>query len=263
MQALSPSLARNWRCLPSLLQKVSTSSILRPDPASCGAVYSSDASSGTAVVPRIVFLGPPGVGKGTYAKRISKWLNVPHIAAGDLLRKEVKDGTALGKEVESIVEKGGLVPDETILKLLKQFLRDTVASPAAAGVEVGDQDSSQVLHGRHVKSTGGYILDGFPRTVRQAELLSEFEDVNLVLNLFLREDVLIEKCLGRRICTKCNGNYNVADIYRAPDEANGKPEIGELSRCPCSVIARWRCFGSCAFQIEDPRPMEHSRLSSY
>ena len=107
-----------------------------------------------------------------------------------------------------------MVPDELVLNLLKHFL---------ANLSGTEETSSQELYGRQVTSKGGYILDGFPRTVKQAEELSKFQDINLVLNLFLREDVLIEKCLGRRLCTKCNGNYNIADIYRAPE--NGKPEI--------------------------------------
>ncbi|QDZ26073.1 adenylate kinase [Chloropicon primus] len=180
-------------------------------------------TTSSAVVPKIVFLGPPGVGKGTYAKRIAKLLGVPHIAVGDLLRNEVKEGTELGKEVEAIVSQGALVPDETVLSLLKNFLQSGSADDTTTGG--GEKRETQVLYDRTVKSKGGYVLDGFPRTVNQAKLLSEFEQVNLVLNLYLREDVLIEKCLGRRICTKCNGNYNVADIYRPADEVTGMPEI--------------------------------------
>ena len=145
------------------------------------------------------------------------------VTALDCCREQVKLQTPLGLEVEAIVSKGGLVPDETVLGLLKAFL-GSLASPDK--METAHQ--GVLAYGRKIDPCGGYVLDGFPRTVKQAELLSEFESVNLVLNLFLREDVLIEKCLGRRICTKCNGNYNVADIYREKDEETGMPEIGRV-----------------------------------
>ena len=109
------------------------------------------------------------------------------------------------------MDKGALVPDETVLKLLRNFLQGLREGEGG----LGGVDNTQDLHGRSIKSTGGYVLDGFPRSLAQAKELDTFEGINLVMNLFLREDVLIEKCLGRRICTKCNGNYNVADIYRA------------------------------------------------
>ena len=182
---------------------------------------SASSRSPSVTVPKIVFLGPPGVGKGTYAKRIAKWLGVPHVAVGDLIRNEVKAGTPLGKEVENTVSSGGLVSDDVVLGLLKGFLEESCGASGSAS-------ATQVLHGKTIDASGGYILDGFPRTAKQAEMLSEFQGVNLVLNLYLREDVLIEKCLGRRICPDCNGNYNVADIYRPAE--NGKPEIGKRDR---------------------------------
>jgi adenylate kinase len=176
-----------------------------------------------SILPKIVFLGPPGVGKGTYAKRIAKWLKVPHIAVGDLLREQMKLQTELGKEAQGYVDKGALVPDETVLKVLRHVLDGL--NETGGGDSSSSADDKQELYGRSIKSTGGYVLDGFPRSLAQAQELDTFQGINLVLNLFLREDVLIEKCLGRRICTKCNGNYNVADIYRAADPEKDKPEI--------------------------------------
>ena len=175
---------------------------------SCRSVgFASTSDNASPVTPKIVFLGPPGVGKGTYAKKIAKMLDIPHVSLGDLLREEVKLGSALGKEVSDLVEKGQLVPDEIVLDILKQFLRSSNGGSGSDNKIGADAESSaaeqeQELFGRAIKSGGGYVLDGFPRTVKQAEALSEFEQVNLVLNLFLREDVLIEKCLGRRICTE-------------------------------------------------------------
>lgn len=147
-----------------------------------------------------VFLGCPGVGKGTFASRLCKVLGVPHIATGDLLREELASGSSLSKELAEIVNHGKLVSDEIIISLLSKRL------------EVGEANGES-----------GFILDGFPRTVRQAEILDDVADIDLVVNLKLPESVLIEKCLGRRICSECGKNYNVASINVKGE--NGKPGI--------------------------------------
>ncbi|KAL6754101.1 putative adenylate kinase 1, chloroplastic [Haematococcus lacustris] len=136
-----------------------------------------------------VFLGPPGVGKGTYASRMSKLLGVSHIATGDLIRDEMKAGTPVGKEMQERVNAGKLVPDAAIFKLLQQRL---------------EQDTQRGLQ--------GFILDGFPRTQHQAETLLQSLPVRLALNMSLAEEVLVTKCLGRRLCKHCGRNYNVATI---------------------------------------------------
>ncbi|KAL9227113.1 hypothetical protein vseg_002846 [Gypsophila vaccaria] len=136
-----------------------------------------------------VFLGCPGVGKGTYATRLSKLLAVPHIATGDLVRLELNSSGPLSPQLAEIVNQGKLVSDEIIVHLLSKRL------------EAGE-----------AKGESGFILDGFPRTVRQAEILEGVIDIDLVVNLKLREEALIAKCLGRRICSECGGNYNVACI---------------------------------------------------
>jgi adenylate kinase len=133
-----------------------------------------------------VFLGAPGVGKGTYATRISKLMQIPHISAGDLVRDEIKRGTALGAEMQAITSTGQLLPDSMILDILKQR------------VERG------VLDGER-----GFLLDGFPRTVPQAQALSTFAEITAVMNLGLREEILIEKCCARRICSEC-GKVRIA-----------------------------------------------------
>jgi len=149
-----------------------------------------------------VFLGPPGVGKGTYASRVATAMGVPHIAMGDLVRAEIKEGTPVGKEMEAAAASGALVPDSTVLGLLKERL------------ERGKADDGEV----------GFVLDGFPRTAAQADALLGFVSVDRVINLGLREEVLVEKCCGRRVCGKCGKGWNVADIY-VPAGANGEPEI--------------------------------------
>ncbi|KAL8090567.1 hypothetical protein AgCh_039863 [Apium graveolens] len=136
-----------------------------------------------------VFLGCPGVGKGTYAARLSKLLGVPHIATGDLVRHELASRGPLSEKLSEIVNKGKLVSDEFIIKLLSKRL------------EAGE-----------AKGESGFILDGFPRTIKQAEILEGVTDIDLVINLKLREEALIAKCLGRRICSQCGGNYNIACI---------------------------------------------------
>ncbi|KAK3407080.1 adenylate kinase 1, chloroplastic [Eucalyptus grandis] len=147
-----------------------------------------------------VFLGCPGVGKGTYASRLSVLLGVPHIATGDLVREELSSSGPLSLQLKEIVNQGKLVSDEIIISLLSKRL------------EAGE-----------AKGESGFILDGFPRTTKQAEILEGVMDIDLVVNLKLREDVLLEKCLGRRICSQCGKNFNVASINVKGE--NGKPGI--------------------------------------
>ncbi|WJX79071.1 adenylate kinase [Trifolium repens] len=149
---------------------------------------------------RWVFLGCPGVGKGTYASRLSSLLGVPHIATGDLVREELASSGPLSTKLSEIVKQGQLVSDEIIINLLSKRL--------VAGEAKGDL---------------GFILDGFPRTIKQAEILEGVTDIDLVINLRLPENVLLEKCLGRRICNECGGNFNVASIDIKAD--NGNPGI--------------------------------------
>ncbi|KAF9676745.1 hypothetical protein SADUNF_Sadunf08G0034900 [Salix dunnii] len=147
-----------------------------------------------------VFLGCPGVGKGTYASRLSTFLGVPHIATGDLVREELNSSGPLASQLKETVNQGKLVSDEIIISLLSKRL------------EAGE-----------VKGESGFILDGFPRTIRQAEILEGVTDIDLVVNLKLRKEALLAKCLGRRICVECGRNYNVACIDIKGD--NGNPGI--------------------------------------
>ncbi|KAK9830061.1 hypothetical protein WJX72_009495 [[Myrmecia] bisecta] len=150
--------------------------------------------------PAIIFLGPPGVGKGTYSSRVASSLSVPHISAGDLVRMEINQKSEYGMRVAQIVNAGNLLPDSLILELLQNRL--------AEGAARGEQ---------------GVLLDGFPRTRAQAEALTHFTDVQLAVNLSLQDKVLVSKCLGRRICRKCGKNFNVADILLPATAEN--PEI--------------------------------------
>ncbi len=136
---------------------------------------------------KLIFLGAPGVGKGTYASRISAILGIAHISTGDLLRDEVKNGTKLGMEAKGYMERGELVPD----KLVNMILKERIS---------------------HKDCLKGFILDGFPRTINQAEELAKITKIDLVVNISLRKDLLIKKLAARRICRGCGKIYNIADI---------------------------------------------------
>jgi len=132
----------------------------------------------------LVFLGPPGVGKGTYAKELSKRYNIPHISTGDIFREEIRKGTELGKKVKSYVERGELVPDEIVIEVVRKRL---------------SQDDCK----------RGFILDGFPRTINQAIALDSIVKVDLVFNFVAPKSVIIERLSGRRICQKCGAIYHI------------------------------------------------------
>ncbi|PKU64618.1 probable adenylate kinase 1, chloroplastic [Dendrobium catenatum] len=180
-----------------------------------------------------VFLGCPGVGKGTYASRLSQLLGVPHIATGDLVREELASSGHFAQELADIVNKGKLVSDETIINLLSKRLESGAA-----------------------KGESGFILDGFPRTIRQAEILDGVTNIDLVINLKLREDVLLEKCLGRRICSQCGGNFNVASIDIK--EENGKPGIYMEPLLPPS-----NCASKLISRADDTEEVVKERLRVY
>ncbi|CAI9098099.1 OLC1v1034682C1 [Oldenlandia corymbosa var. corymbosa] len=180
-----------------------------------------------------VFLGCPGVGKGTYASRLSTLLGVPHIATGDLVREELNSGSAFSKQLAEIVNQGRLVSDEIIINLLSKRL------------EAGEG-----------KGESGFILDGFPRTVRQAGILDEVTDIDLVVNLKLPEKVLIEKCLGRRICNECGKNFNVASIDVMGE--NGSPRISMAPLLPPS-----HCVSKLITRADDTEEVVKERLRIY
>jgi len=133
---------------------------------------------------KIVLLGPPGAGKGTQAKEMAKRLNLAHISTGDLLRQNVSKGTELGKQAQDFMNKGALVPDELVSKMLLE----RIAQP-------------------DVKS--GFILDGFPRTMKQAETLG---DIDIAVYLDSSEKVIIQRLSGRLVCSKCGVNFHITNM---------------------------------------------------
>lgn len=127
----------------------------------------------------IIIIGAPGSGKGTYSAEIAQRYNMSHISTGDVLRAEIKKGTELGKSIQAIIEKGNLIPDETMVEILAKVY--------------DEQPSGQ-----------GVIFDGFPRTVHQAEVLKEMfasrkQDMGIVVELSVDEQTLMERLLGRAI----------------------------------------------------------------
>ncbi len=143
---------------------------------------------------RLVLLGPPGAGKGTQARMLEAQLKAPQIASGDLLRTAVRNRTALGAEAKSYMDKGALVPDELVLKLIEEHLNQRGAQ-------------------------SGFILDGFPRTVAQAEALARMletrkERLDKVIALIVPNEEIIKRISGRRTCRNCGAMYHV--IYDPP-----------------------------------------------
>ena len=134
----------------------------------------------------VVLLGSPGVGKGTYADILSKKYEIPKISSGDLFHEAIRNGTALGKRVQGYVSRGELVPDEIVIKLVKERL---------------EKDDCK----------NGFFLDGFPRTINQAEALDKFKKIDKVLNFVASEEEIISRLSGRRTCKKCGAIFHVTN----------------------------------------------------
>lgn len=133
---------------------------------------------------KLVFIGPPGIGKGTYAKMLNQKYGIPHISTGDIFREEISRGTELGIKVKQFVEKGLLVPDEIVIEIVKQVLR-------------------------RPECEKGFILDGFPRTVKQAEALEQITTIDAVFLFEAPVEIIIERVSGRLICPNCGAIYNI------------------------------------------------------
>lgn len=151
---------------------------------------------------RVILLGPPGAGKGTQAKLISEKFSIPHISTGDIFRANIKEKTPLGMEAKRYIDNGQLVPDEVTIGIVKDRLTKD------------DCDN-------------GFLLDGFPRTVAQAEALDEFlkginKDLDVALLIKVPEEFILERMTGRRVCTSCGASYH---IRFNPPKIEGKCDI--------------------------------------
>ncbi len=132
---------------------------------------------------KIIVLGSPGVGKGTYTQELVKVLNLTHLSTGDIFREHIKNQTELGKQVESYLSEGKLVPDQLTIELVEERL----SQPDCAE---------------------GFILDGFPRTISQAEALDKITTLDLAINFKANQEVIITRLSGRRICKSCKWIYH-------------------------------------------------------
>jgi adenylate kinase len=155
----------------------------------------------------IVMFGPPGAGKGTQAKFLSDKLNIPQISTGDILREAVKKGTKLGAQAQSYMSRGVLVPDEVVVGIIEDRIKDK-------------------------DCTNGFILDGFPRTIAQAEALEKLlrkrgTVITQVINLKVSDKEIIKRSTSRRVCRSCNAIYN---LLVNPPKVSGKCDVcgGEL-----------------------------------
>ena len=146
---------------------------------------------------KIILLGPPGSGKGTVSEKLVKDFSLKHVSPGVLLREEVAKETTIGKDIKQIIESGDLVPDQLVVEIVK--------------LEINNKNN--------------YILDGFPRTIGQAELISEM-GIDLVVSLDVPEDVVIERFSGRRVCAKCKAGYHLkyipSKVEGVCDDCGGK-----------------------------------------
>ena len=132
----------------------------------------------------IIFLGPPGAGKGTQAQIVCQRLGIPQVSTGDMLRAAIAAGTEMGRKAKEYMDQGQLVPDEVVIGIVRDRLADADCQK-------------------------GYILDGFPRTVEQAKALSTFAKIDVAINLDVPDDVLVKRLSGRRVCPLCGAPYHV------------------------------------------------------
>ena len=140
---------------------------------------------------KLIFLGPPGAGKGTQAVKIAARFGIAHISTGDMLRAEMREGTELGKAAKGLIDRGELVPDDVILGMVKNRIR---------------QDDCK----------NGFLFDGFPRTIAQAEALEAISAIDHVINIDVPVETLIRRISGRRMCSACGAGYHVS-TYSEPN----------------------------------------------
>ncbi len=174
---------------------------------------------------RLVFMGPPGAGKGTQARRICEEKGIPQISTGDILRAAVKNETAMGLEAKRYMEAGDLVPDSVVIGII----RDRIQEPDAQA---------------------GYLLDGFPRTVAQAEALDQLLDelgsgLDRVIDLAVPDEDLIARLTGRRTCPACGWGCHV---LFAPPKEEGKCD---------------KCGGELVQRADDSEETARNRLATY
>ncbi len=169
---------------------------------------------------KLIFLGPPGAGKGTISKMVTERLGLPQISTGDMFRAAVKEKTELGLKVQSILAAGGLVPDELTIAIVKERL--------------SWPDVRQ-----------SYILDGFPRTIAQADALAEFSELDAAVDFEVKDDLILFRLTGRRVCRSCGAIYH---MVTKPPKVEGVCDI---------------CGGELYVRNDDKEETVKARLSAY
>ena len=170
---------------------------------------------------KIIFLGAPGAGKGTQAEIVSERLGIPTISTGAIIRGAIKDGTKMGTLAKKFIEQGNLVPDDVVIGIVKERLAESDCA-------------------------GGYILDGFPRTVPQAEALDKM-GINLdkVISIEVSDETIVERMSGRRVCQGCGKTYHIA---HNPSSKGEKCEV---------------CDAELSIRSDDAPEVVRSRLEVY
>ncbi len=155
---------------------------------------------------KLVLLGAPGAGKGTQAAKLAKEFNIPAISTGHIIRNAIAEKTPVGIEAKGYIDRGELVPDSMVVEMVKERIKDDDCK-------------------------NGYILDGFPRTISQAEIMEKMPiSVDLVIEICVDENVIVERLVGRRECKKCGASYHV--------ENNPPKKSGICDRCGSPLIRR-------------------------
>jgi len=135
---------------------------------------------------KLILLGAPGAGKGTQAAEIEKEYNIPAISTGQIIRETIAAETALGNEVKSFIDRGELVPDEIVVEMVKERLKNDDCKD-------------------------GYILDGFPRTISQAEIMEKLPiPIDVALEIAVDEDIIVDRLSGRRVCSSCGATFHIS-----------------------------------------------------
>jgi len=171
-------------------------------------------------VMQLVFLGPPGAGKGTIAAKAKEYYSIPHISTGDLFRSAIATETELGKQVKAILAAGDLVPDSITIAMVKERLAKDDAKK-------------------------GFILDGFPRTVAQAEALEKMSKLDAVVNFVLDEDIVVRRLSGRRMCKSTGRIYHIETLppkVEGIDDETGEPLIQRPDDMPEAITNRLKVY---------------------
>lgn len=167
---------------------------------------------------KIILLGAPGSGKGTMAQKLTSDLKIPQISTGDIFRKNLKEETPLGLQVKDIMARGELVPDEITIEIVKNRLAEADCA-------------------------NGYILDGFPRSIVQAEALDKFQQIDCAINLDVDKEAIVKRLSGRRFCPDCNGTFHISSLTDA-------------AVCPA-------CGGKLVIRADDSEETVRERLHVY